>query len=329
LQEAWRQLTAAEDALIVNNNASATWLALRVLCQGREVLISRGQLVEIGGSFRLPEIFSEAGVRLREVGTTNRTRVADYAAAIGPETAALLRVHPSNYRLVGFAESPGIAELATLARERNLLCIDDIGSGCLIETTRLGLPAEPTFSHSIAAGADLVLGSGDKLLGGPQCGILLGRSLWIEQMRRHPLARCLRVDKLTLGALSGTLQSYLRGTAVQELPVLALLATPVADLHRRAEQIATAIVPPPGLTIETISEQAPVGGGSLPGAELPTAALRITGSVGAEVLAERLRQGTPRLFPRVQQGGVLVDLRSILPDDDVQVVQALRGLAVS
>jgi len=327
VQAAWRQLTAAEDVLIVNNNASATWLALRALCQGKEVIISRGQLIEIGGSFRLPEIFMEAGVRLREVGTTNRTRLADYAAAIGPDTAAILRVHPSNYLVVGFADSPEIAELANLARQHGVLCIDDIGSGCLVDTTCWGLPAEPTFSHSIAVGADLVMGSGDKLLGGPQCGILLGRTPIIDRLRQHPLARCLRVDKLTLGALSGTLQSYLQGTAGQDLPTLALLSTPVAELHRRAGQIAAAVTPPAGVTIEIIATQAPVGGGSLPGATLPTVALRISGPPGAESLAERLRLGQPRLFGRVQREGVLLDLRSVLPRDDEQVTQALQALS--
>jgi L-seryl-tRNA(Ser) seleniumtransferase len=347
LQSAWQRLTGAKAALVVNNNAAATVLALDALCRGREVVISRGQLIEIGGSFRLPEIFSQSGAVLREVGTTNRTTIADYEAAIGPETAAILRVHPSNYRVVGFAESPAIGELAVLAHRFGLSCIDDIGSGCLVDTTQFGLPAEPTFQQSLADGADLVLGSGDKLLGGPQCGILLGHAELVERLSAHPLARAMRIDKLTLAALSATLVAYLRGAAESEIPTLALLAVSQNELLARAERIREAALIPPlrmggegggespedcklknancKLQIEVGRDTAPVGGGSLPGAELPTAVLRLSHPhVTAEDLAHRLRVGTPRVFGRIHENSLLLDLRSILPGDDERIVAALR-----
>ncbi|MBI3866111.1 MAG: L-seryl-tRNA(Sec) selenium transferase [Planctomycetia bacterium] len=245
LQSAWKELTGSEAALVVNNNAAATVLALDALARGREVIISRGQLIEIGGSFRLPEIFAQSGAILREVGTTNRTTLADYERAIGPNTAAILRVHPSNYRVVGFTDAPSTNELVQLAHQYGLVCIDDIGSGCLVDTTRFGLPAEPTFPQSLAEGADLVLGSGDKLLGGPQCGILLGHAELVEKLGAHPLARAVRIDKLTLAALSATLGAYQRGAAEQEIPTLALLAAPQDSLLSRARAIVAALHPPP------------------------------------------------------------------------------------
>lgn len=329
LQAGWHRLTGAPASLVVNNNAAATLLALQALCRGREVILSRGQMIEIGGSFRLPEIFAESGALLREVGTTNRTRLSDYENAIGPNTAAILRVHPSNYRIVGFAETPEIDELSQLAHSRGLLCIDDIGSGCLVETTQFGLPAEPTFQHSLSAGADLVLGSGDKLLGGPQCGILLGREDIIVRLREHPLARAVRVDKLTLAALTATLDSYLRGTQDHDIPTLSLLRTPVAELVERAERIKVAAVPAKSMSLEVCSDTAPVGGGSLPGAALPTAVLRLKhSSIDAETLACRLRTGSPRVFPRVRQDEVLLDLRSVQPAEDAALVEALRTITI-
>jgi L-seryl-tRNA(Ser) seleniumtransferase len=325
LLPAFRALTGCEDALIVNNNAAATLLTLQALCAGREVVISRGQLIEIGGSFRLPEIFELSGARLREVGTTNRTRASDYEQAIGPQTAAVMHVHPSNYRVVGFTDAPGINELARVAHARGLPAIDDIGSGALVDVTKYGLPAEPTFAGSIAAGADLVLGSGDKLLGGPQAGIVLGRSDLVTVIRRHPLARAVRVGKLTLAALSATLDAYLRGTAEREIPTLSLLATTAADLRRRAEAISRELTATDSLEIDVADDVAPVGGGSLPGAELPTVVLSIGHrSRSADELARRLRTGTIRLFPRIQHERVIVDLRSVLPADDADVAQALR-----
>jgi L-seryl-tRNA(Ser) seleniumtransferase len=333
LQDVWRRLTGAEAALVVNNNAAATLLALDALCRGREVIISRGQLIEIGGSFRLPDIFAQSGAILREVGTTNRTHLADYERAIGPATAAILRVHPSNYRVVGFTDAPTISELAPLAHQYGLTCIDDIGSGCLVDTRRFGLPEEPTFQQSLAVGADLVLGSGDKLLGGPQCGILLGRAELIERLATHPLARAFRIDKLTLAALSATLDAYVRGAAEREIPTLSLLAASLRDLLSRTQAIRDK-----GdcklqnekckLQIEVGVDEAPVGGGSLPGASLPTAVLRLThAEMTAEELSRRLRMGRPAVFGRIHENVVLLDLRSVLPGDDEQVAAALRHLA--
>lgn len=336
LLESWRTLTQCEDAFVVNNNAAATLLVLAAHCSGssektarREVIVSRGQLVEIGGSFRLPEIFELGGAVLREVGTTNRTRVSDYESAVGPHTAAILRVHPSNYRIDGFSEMPDIEELVPIARAHGLLCIDDIGSGCLVDTTTLGLPAEPTFQRSLAAGADLVLGSGDKLLGGPQAGIVLGTKQAVDPLRRHPFARTVRIDKLTLAALGGTLDGYLAGAEFEELPVLRLLGEPIANLEVRAERIRERVSPVLGdaWTISTERTAAMVGGGSLPGSRLPTVVVALTSADdGAEAIARRLRTGSPRLLPRVHDGRVLVDLRSILAEDDDAVVDAVNAL---
>lgn len=328
LQPAWQAITGCEDSLVVNNNAAATLLTLQALCAGREVILSRGQLIEIGGSFRLPEIFELSGARLREVGTTNRTRVSDYEQAIGPETAAIMHVHPSNYRVIGFAETPGISELVALARAHNLIAIDDIGSGSLIDVTKYGLPAEPTFMESIAADADVVLGSGDKLLGGPQAGCILGKTESVQRIRQHPLARAVRIGKLTLAALSATLDSYLRGTAEQEIPTIRMLAATVDELRERAAAIRRDVDEAGPLQIDVREDRAPVGGGSLPGADLPTAVLALShAELSADELAKQLRVGTIRIFARIQQDQVLIDLRSVQPDDDSKVGAALRRLA--
>lgn len=350
LQSVWRRLTGAEASLVVNNNAAATVLVLDALCRGREVIISRGQLIEIGGSFRLPDIFAQSGAILREAGTTNRTRLGDYESAINPNTAAILRVHPSNYRVVGFTDTPDICELSQMARQHGLLCVDDIGSGCLAETGQFGLPHEPTFIESVKAGADLVLGSGDKLLGGPQSGILLGRAELLSRLRSHPLARAFRVDKLTLAALTATLDSYLRGAAESEIPTLILLGASADRLFSRAEQIRDVLRSPPlgkgdvggaalrsnlppknnvatRLAITIARDTAPVGGGSLPGAMLPTAVLRLKHVAwSADEVARRLRLGQPHVFGRIKEDEVLLDLRSVMPEDDEQIVAALRGL---
>lgn len=327
LADDFRLLTGAPDALVVNNNAAATWLVLHVLCAGREVLLARGQLVEIGGSFRLPDIFAASGAILREVGTTNRTRLADYEAALGPQTAAVLRVHPSNYRIVGFAEEPDIGPLAALARSRGTLAIDDIGSGCLLDTTRLGLPPEPSFPASLAAGADLVLGSGDKLLGGPQCGIILGRADLVQRLRRHPLARCVRVDKLVLAALSATLDSYLHETAETELPVWSRLTASLDALRARAEAIAKLMADRPDLDVRIAEDVAPVGGGSLPGTDRPTIVLLLRPPGSADDFARALRTAPTRVLPRVQDSRVILDLRSVDPTDDVRLADAVREAA--
>ncbi len=324
-----RRLTGCEDALVVNNNAAATLLALQALCGGREVILSRGQLVEIGGSFRLPEIIALSGATLREVGATNRTRLSDYERAIGPQTAAILRVHPSNYRIVGFTESPDIAELASLAHRAGLVAIDDIGSGAPANVTSFGLPHEPTFAESIAAGADLVLGSGDKLLGGPQAGLLLGRAALIASLKSHPLARAVRVGKLTLSALQATLDLWLRGAAGRDLPVIARLSTPIAALRRRAEALAESLTGTTSLSVAVRDDVAPVGGGSSPGVDLPTVVLAVRhASRSASAFARSLRMGQPRVVPRIHRDETLIDLRSVAPDDDAHVAAALKAACI-
>jgi L-seryl-tRNA(Ser) seleniumtransferase len=326
LEAAFRMLTGCEDVLIVNNNAAATLLTLQALCAGREVVISRGQLIEIGGSFRLPEIFQLSGAVLREVGTTNRTHLSDYQRAIVPtQTAAVMRVHPSNFRVIGFSDTPSTEQLVSVARQHRVIAIDDIGSGALVDVAEFQLPAEPTFQQSLAAGADVVLGSGDKLLGGPQCGIILGKREFVERIRQHPLARAVRVGKLTLAALQATLQAYLRGTAIEEVPTLAMLSASIESLRQRAEQVRREMGELPTGHLEVAEDTATVGGGSLPGVDLPTVVLRLRSqSQSAEELARRLRLGSIRVFGRIQQGDVLLDLRSVMPEDDSRLALAVR-----
>jgi L-seryl-tRNA(Ser) seleniumtransferase len=324
VEELCRGVTGAEAALVVNNCAAATLLTLQTLGAGREVVISRGQLIEIGGSFRLPDVFKQAGVRLHEVGTTNRTRIADYANAIGEETAALLRVHPSNFRVTGFCESVEIAELVKLGKQRDLPVIDDVGSGCLEDLTAYGLPYEPVVGASIEAGADVVLFSGDKLLGGTQCGIIVGRSAIIERLRANPLARALRVDKLTLAALQGTLAIHRSGRALQEIPVLRQLTMSVAEIRPRAEKLLerlrTAESSNCEFSIEAV-DSAP-GGGSMPDLTLPSWAIGIS-SPDPEGFARRLRTGDPAVFSRVRGGKTMVDLRTVLPGEEETLLRCI------
>ncbi|GDY07237.1 L-seryl-tRNA(Sec) selenium transferase [Planctomycetia bacterium] len=325
LEATFRSLTGCEDVLIVNNNAAATLLTLQALCAGREVVISRGQLIEIGGSFRLPEIFTLSGAVLREIGTTNRTHVSDYQKALTANTAAVMHVHPSNFRVIGFSETPAIDDLVPLARKHGVIAIDDIGSGALIDVTQFGLPAEPTFQQSLAAGADVVLGSGDKLLGGPQCGIILGKHEFVERIRQHPLARAVRIGKLTLAALQATLDAYLRGAAAAEIPTLAMLSVSIESLRQRARQVAVEIGELPNCRVEIANETAAVGGGSLPGVELPTVVLRLRSpSISADELSRGLRLGSIRVCGRIQQDDVLLDLRSVLPEDDLRLALAVK-----
>ncbi len=308
-----RRLTGAESALVVNNNAAAVMLALAALAEGREVLVSRGELIEIGDGFRIPDVLARSGARLVEVGTTNRTRAADYERAIGPETALLLRVHQSNFRLVGFAELPTTAELAAVARLHDVPLVDDLGSGALAP-----LHDEPPVREALVAGADLVCFSGDKLLGGPQAGIVAGRAELVERLRRHPLQRALRADKLTLAALEGTLALYLEpDRALREVPVLRMLAEPVDAVRARAERLAA-------LTGGTVEETvARVGGGALPLAQLPSFACAVE-----EELAAALRAGEPPVVGVVRDGRCLLDCRT-LADDEVEdaaaAVAAARG----
>jgi len=305
-----RRLTAAEAALVVNNNAAAVMLALAALAEGREVLVSRGELIEIGDGFRIPDVLVRSGARLREVGTTNRTRAADYERAIGPETAVLLRVHQSNFRVVGFTEQPTVEQLAAVARRHELPLVDDLGSGVLVH-----LEGEPSAKESLAAGADLVCFSGDKLLGGPQAGIVVGRADLVERLRRHPLQRALRADKLTLAALEGTLGLYLDPErALREVPVLRMLNEPAETVRARAERLAAAVG---GEVEETVAR---VGGGALPLAELPSVACAVE-----ESLAEPLRTGAPPVVGVLRDGRLLLDCRTLTDAEAEEVAAAVAA----
>jgi len=306
-----RRLTGAESALVVNNNAGAVLLALAALAEGREVVVSRGELIEIGDGFRIPDVLARSGARLVEVGTTNRTRAEDYERAIGPETAVLLRVHQSNFRVVGFGERPELSELARVAARHDLPLVDDLGSGRLNASNSLLLGDEPSARDSLAGGAALVCFSGDKLLGGPQAGIVAGRADLVERLRRHPLQRALRADKLTLAALEGTLMLYLDpARARQEVPVLRMLEEPVEDVRARAERLADLV----GGEIEPTVAR--VGGGALPLSELTSWACAVE-----EALAALLREQDPPVVGIVRDGRCLLDCRT-LTDAEVDEVAA-------
>jgi L-seryl-tRNA(Ser) seleniumtransferase len=317
------RLTGAEAALVVNNNAGAVVLVLSALAQGREVVISRGQLVEIGGGFRIPDVLRQSGARLVEVGTTNRTHPHDYQSAIGPDTAILLRVHSSNFRQIGFTAETALADLVMLGREAGIPVVDDLGSGTLLDTTCYGLAVEPTVQQSIAAGADLVAFSGDKLLGGPQAGLIVGRAALVAQLRRHPLARALRVDKGTLAALQATLLHYLRGEAEREIPVWRMIAAVPDVLAARAGEWAAALQGE-GIPTDVVAATSTVGGGSLPGETLPTHALSLVCS-DLDGLAARLRAGQPPVVVRIAEGRVLLDPRTVAPSADEALLGALRA----
>jgi L-seryl-tRNA(Ser) seleniumtransferase len=307
--DALRRLTGAEAALVVNNNAAAVLLALAALAEGREVVVSRGELVEIGDGFRIPDVLARSGARMVEVGTTNRTRAADYERAIGPETAALLRVHQSNYRIVGFTASVPTDELARIAQRAGLPLVDDLGSGSVLD-----LGSEPTAAASIASGADLVCFSGDKLLGGPQAGIVVGRATLVERLRRHPLQRALRADKLTLAALEGTLALFADPErARREIPVLRMLDEPVEAVRTRAERLAALVG---GEVEETVAR---VGGGALPLAEIPSVACAIE-----EQLAGPLRVGEPPVVGIVRDGRLLLDARTLTVEEVDEVARAVQ-----
>lgn len=332
LERLFCELTGAEAALVVNNAAAATLLALTVVASGREVIVSRGELVEIGGSYRLPELMTACGTGLREVGTTNRTRLADYEAAVGPQTAAILKVHCSNYRVVGFTESARIEELVKLGRRAGLCVIDDVGSGAMLDPASFGVTSEPAVPRSIAAGADLVIFSGDKLLGGPQAGVLCGARKWIDLARRHPLARALRIDKATLAGLAATLELYRDPQLARvHIPLLAMLDTPLANLRWRAQSIAEQLEAQQVVEkADAIETEATVGGGSVPGATLPSWGVAVMPrSISAESLAVRLRKGDPAVFTRIQGNRLILDLRAVFPGEDAKVVEAFGPLSES
>jgi L-seryl-tRNA(Ser) seleniumtransferase len=321
------RLTGAESATAVNNNAAATVIALRALCQGKEVIISRGQLIEIGGSFRIPEIMAVSGAILREVGTTNITRLADYERAISPTTGALMQVHSSNYRISGFTQSVPLVDLVELGKKRSLPVIDDIGSGALLDFGRFGFTGEPVARDSIAAGADLVLFSGDKLLGGPQAGILAGRKELIQKIERDPLMRAFRLDKMTLAALEATLRLYLNEErALRQVPGLRMLGVPLPELRQRAELLAVRLREIEGIAkVKMCEDVAYVGGGSLPDQALKTCVLEVEAhDLSDEEMAQRLRLGTPAVIGRLRDGKLVLDVRTIFAHQEDDLIQAVR-----
>jgi len=316
-------LTGAEAATVVNNNAAAVLLALTAIAEGREVIVSRGELIEIGGSFRLPDVMSRSGARLREVGTTNRTHPGDYESAIGPETAMLLKVHPSNYRVVGFTSEVALEELVKIGRERGIPVMEDLGAGALIDMTAYGLPREPIVAERIAAGADLVSFSGDKLLGGPQAGIVVGKRDTIAKLKTNALKRALRCDKLTLAALSATLRLYLRsGNLAAEIPTLRFLTRTATEMKRIAPQARDILADRLGaeFVCDITESTSQIGSGSLPTEELPTIAIRVTHpKISANSIADIFRSARPPIIGRVIDDGFQLDLRTI---DDPAVFAA-------
>jgi L-seryl-tRNA(Ser) seleniumtransferase len=320
------RLTGAESATAVNNNAAATVIVLRALCHGKEVIISRGQLIEIGGSFRIPEIMAVSGATLREVGTTNITRLSDYERAVGPTTGALMQVHTSNYRISGFTKSVPLADLVELGKQRGLPVIDDIGSGALLDFGRFGFTGEPVARESVAAGADLVLFSADKLLGGPQAGIIAGRSEYVQRIEKDPLMRAFRLDKMTLAALEATLRIYLNEvSAVQEIPGLNMLGMPLTELRQRAESLAVKLRALAGVAKVIVSEDvAYVGGGSLPDQSMPTYVLEIQADgVSDAEFAYRLRTGEPAVVARLRDERIVIDLRTVFPRQETALIDAV------
>src|SRR5712691_4898996 len=324
-----QRLTGAEASLVVNNCASAVLLALESLARGREVIVSRGELIEIGGEFRIPDIMGRSGAVLREVGTTNRTHLKDYAQAIGPETGLILKVHTSNYRVVGFTAAVSSHELSLLGRERGIPVMEDLGSGCLIDLRRYGFPYEPTVPEVVASGVDLVSFSGDKLLGGPQAGIVVGRAELVERLAKNPLNRALRIDKFTVAALEATLYAYDAGEALETIPTLRMLTEPRAAIRRRARGLLRRVP----VEIQTrlgmmlVDATSEVGGGALPTVELPTAALALGNSERRpQDLDERLRAARPPVLGRLLDDRLLLDFRTVLPADVPALAAILNSL---
>ncbi|MBC7247123.1 MAG: L-seryl-tRNA(Sec) selenium transferase [Actinobacteria bacterium] len=328
LRRILRELTGAESALVVNNNAAAVLLALTVHAKGREVIVSRGQLIEIGGSFRLPDVMAQSGARLVEVGTTNKTYLDDYRRAINEDTAMILRAHPSNYRIMGFTAEVGIGELAGLAHEHGLVLLDDLGSGVYLDLSRHGLSYEPTVRRSLEEGADLVCFSGDKLLGGPQAGIVLGREELVEAMARHPLARALRVDKLTIAALEATLLQYLDPErALSEIPTLAMLTADGETLRKRARRLAGKLASAcPFLAVEVEEDVSRAGGGALPLEDIPTWVVAVSSQDHKiPALEESLRRSDPPVIARIRENRLILDVRTVSDEEIPLVVEAFRA----
>ena len=330
LESLLRQITGAEAAFAVNNNASALLLGLSALAAGREVIVSRAEAVEIGGGFRVPDVLRQSGAVLVDVGTTNRTYLSDYEDATTADTAAYLKVHASNFRVEGFTAEVGAQELAGLGDRLGVSVLHDVGSGSLLPTERYGLAHEPMPQESVSAGIGLVFFSGDKLLGGPQAGIVAGRRELVARLARHPLARAVRIDKLSLSSLTATLVHYLRGEAEREIPVWRMISAPAESLLERAHGWRAQLTGAPGPALYSVVEsRSAVGGGSLPGETLPTWVLALDASArpcGAEDVMRRLREGRPPVVARVEDGRVLFDPRTVAPGEDGELLAALQGL---
>ncbi len=323
-----KEISGAEHATVVNNNAGATLIALATLAAGREVIVARGQLVEIGGSFRVPDVMEQGGCKLVEVGTTNKVRIEDYEKRINPNTALLLRVHPSNFRMVGFTEEPTLSELVALGKKHTLAVMDDLGSGAFVDLARFGIRGEPTVQDSVKAGADVITFSGDKLLGGPQGGIIVGKKKPVAAIRRHPLFRALRVDKLKLTALEATLKLYLdHDRLMREHPTYRMLAMSKDELEKRAIALAATLKKIDGLDVTILDDASQVGGGSVPGQDLPTKVVALRHSkLSLDDIDARLRAHTPCIFARVQRDRVLFDVRTLLDGDPEAIAAALRKI---
>ncbi len=323
-----KELLKCEAAAVVNNCAAAVLITLNTLAEGGEVIISRGELIEIGGSFRIPDVIAKSGARIREVGTTNRTRLSDYEKAITENTRIILRAHPSNYRIVGFTERPALEALARLARERNLPLFEDLGSGCLVNLTSRGIPDEPTVEDSLAAGVSVLAFSGDKLLGGPQAGIILGEAPVIEQIKSNPLMRALRVDKLTFAALEATINSYARDRATRELPALAALHASRETIERRARNfIRRAERLGDALEWRLVDGDSVIGGGCAPEAKLPTKLISLTSAqAGATQLEEQLRRHSPPIIARITDDRLTFDLRTVTQAEEKELLGAISHL---
>ena len=321
-----RELLGCEQGIVVNNCAAALFLALNTLAEGTEVIISRGELIEIGDSFRIPDILRKSGAVLKEVGTTNRTRLADYEGAISERTRLILRVHPSNFRIVGFSSRPALEELIQLSRERSVPLLEDVGGGCIVDLQNFGIQDEPNPRDSLSAGVPLVCFSGDKLLGGPQAGILAGAKHLVEQIRGNPLFRALRVDKLTLSVLESTLISHLAETAAEEIPLMQILHQPVGRIDERAQAIASQLkLLRRSVELRIIDGQSMIGGGCTPDRGIPTRLLAFSGpDLSPTKLEVRLRSGSPPIAARIEDDRLLLDLRTVFPEDDRLVLEALQ-----
>jgi len=328
VEELLCQLTGAEAALVVNNNASGVLLGLTALAKRKEVIVSRGQAVEIGGGFRIPDVMRQSGAKLVEVGTTNCTYADDYEQAVTLRTVALMRVHSSNFRLVGFINEVTLEELVEIGRKNNLLLLDDLGSGCFLDTTVFGLAPEPMVQQSVRAGAALTFFSGDKLVGGPQAGIIVGDKQYVDKLKKHPLARAVRIDKTRLAGLVVTLLHYLKGEATSKIPVWRMISAPLGEIERRAGLWAEAL----GDLASLVPGETMVGGGSLPGGSLPTKMVAVGAGKDkpknlAQKISEKLRRGEVPVVGRISDDVLLLDPRSVLPEEDETVIRALRNIA--